>query len=858
MGAPFFFVFIQCSSMLISMSQGASPQRSEGSGWQNKWGEAARHEQIKLLYEAVPLSIFSTIVIAAILVTVQWKTFDHNMLLYWLAAHLLVSFGRGWNTFAYQKANPKPESSVIWEHRFTIGSVMSAILWGIAPFIMFEDHLVSHQAFLAFVAAGMTGGAVSSLAARRVAVFSFLAIVLLPLIVRFIMVGNEMAASMAIMVSLFLVLVGVNANRIYWNTHQNITLRMQSQMSEQALKASEERFRELFEGNRSVELIIDPETGQILEANRAAEKFYGHGREDLLALNISDINMLSPDDVKVEMELAGLEKRNHFIFKHRLANGDIRDVEVHSGPIHWNERKALYSIIHDITKRREAEEKLRKLSQAVEQAGESILITNKAGEIEYVNPAFTHITGYELDEVIGGTPQILKSGRQSDEFYKKMWETVAAGSVWQGTVIDRRKDGTLYPANLSIAPIRNEEDEVTHYVGIQQDMTEHQLLENKFRQAQKMEALGTLVGGIAHDFNNMLAGITGNLYLAKKKLTDMPDVTKKLDNIDDLSFRAASMIKQLLTFARQGSVEVIPFGLTSFIKEVTRLSEASIPENIAFNIKVCPEELVVRGDTTQLQQAIMNLLNNARDAVAGVSSPTITLVLEEYKADQVFHNSHPELTGSLFARLIVKDNGCGISDIDREHIFEPFYTTKEVGVGTGLGLSMVYGAIESQGGLVEVESSVGVGTIFYIYLPLMEEKEMMVSTEDAEEVINGKGELILLCDDNAGIRETTCDVLESIGYLTVTASDGLEAVELYRAKQKDISMVVMDVVMPRLGGVKAVERIMEINPDAKVIFATGYDKDETLKSEMPSEEQVVLSKPYDIAHLSQVIHEHLK
>ncbi len=835
-----------------------SPQPSEDSDWKGRWGEVVRHEQIRLLYEAVPLSILATIVIASILVVIQWPVFDHQLLLAWLTTLVVVSLCRAWLFSSYRKKKPDVKLSLKWERYFLAGSTASGLLWGITPFMMFDEALVTHQAFLAFVAAGMSAGAVSSLSPRRVTVFSFLAIVLMPLILRFVMAGDEMSLSMAIMIFLFFVLVSVNANRIYWNTHQNITLRMQSQKSEQALKESEERFRELFQGNRSVELVIDPESGSILEANHAAEQFYGYDRDQLLSMNISHINTLSHEEVKREMELAGLEQRNHFVFKHRLASGEVRDVEVHSGPIHWNRCKALYSIVHDVTKRKEAENKLHKLSQALEQAGESVLITDRGGVIEYVNPAFTHITGYESAEVMGSTPRILKSGRQSDEFYKKMWETVAAGNVWQGAVIDRRKDGTLYPSSLSIAPIHNEVGEITNYVGIQQDMTEHKVLENKFHQAQKMEALGTLVGGIAHDFNNMLAGITGNLYLAKKRIVDMPDVEKKLDNIETLSFRAASMIKQLLTFARQGNVEVLPFGLTSFIKEVTRLSEASIPENITFNIKVCSEELVVRGDTTQLQQAIMNLLNNARDAVAGVSNPTITLQLDEYRADQAFAAEHPESASSLFARLIVSDNGCGISDIDKEHIFEPFYTTKEVGVGTGLGLSMVFGAIQSQDGFVDVESVVGEGTTFYLYLPLLEEKEMLVAAESAEDVVEGNGELILLCDDNANIRETTSDVLESIGYRVIMASDGIEAVELYRANQKDVSMIVMDVVMPRLGGVKAVERIMEMDPDAKVIFATGYDKDETLKSEMPSEEHVVLSKPYDIGHLSQAIRKQLE
>lgn len=840
------------------MKQDTLRQTLSDREWEAKWGESVRGEQTRLLYDASLVSIISNVIVAAILVGVQWPHFSHAILATWLGFQMMISLLRGGLIFAYRTSRPESNISLKWEYYFTIGLTMSALLWGVAPFIMFEDQLITSQAFLAVVAAGLSAAGVSALSARRLTVFSFLTIVLVPLLFRFIFSDSEMAMAMAIMLVLFIVLMAVNANRIYENTRQNIVLRMQSQMGEKALKVSEARFRQLFEGNRSVELIIDPLSGEVLDANPAAEKFYGYTRERLLSLNISDINTLSKEEVKVEMALAKSENRNHFVFKHRLASGDVRDVEVHSGPIEWNGRMVLYSIVHDITARIVAQERLRKLSRAMEQAGEAILITNREGIIEYVNPAFTEITGYDAAEAIGDSPKILKSGRQSDAFYKDLWQTVTAGEVWQGTVIDRRKDGSLYPANLSIAPIFNDEHEITHYVGIQQDMTEHEMLENKFRQAQKMEALGTLVGGIAHDFNNMLAGITGNLYLVKSQLTDMPDVEKKLENIDRLSFRAADMIKQLLTFARKGSVEAHPFGLTSFIKEVSKLSQASIPENITFRINVCSEELVVKGDATQLQQAIMNLLNNARDAVANVASPEIVLRLDEYRAGKHFISKHPECTASLFARLVVQDNGCGISEIDKEHIFEPFFTTKDVGEGSGLGLSMVYGAVQSMGGIVDVESSVGVGTVFHLYLPVMEEKELVVLEKGVEEVVGGKGELILLCDDNASIRETTCDVLEGIGYRTITASDGLEAVELYRSKQSEISLVIMDVVMPRLGGVKAAERIMEINPHAKVIFATGYDRDESLKSEMPEGDFEVLSKPYNIGHLSQVIRKHLE
>jgi len=351
--------------------------------------------------------------------------------------------------------------------------------------------------------------------------------------------------------------------------------------------------------------------------------------------------------------------------------------------------------------------------------------------------------------------------------------------------------------------------------------------------------------------------MTGNLYLAKKRMDGFPDVVHRLEVVESLSYRASDMIKQLLMFARKGVLEMRPFGLTSFIKEASKINEVSIPENITFTTNFCQNELVVNGDATQLHQALINLLNNARDAVSSVTEPQVTLALDEYEADAEFIRLHPSIKGTSFARLTVSDNGTGISQDEQEHIFEPFFTSKEVGVGTGLGLSMVYGAIESHGGIVEVDSTLGSGSSFYIYLSLLEEKKSLASDEQEGVIVSGSGETILVVDDNGDIRSSTTEVLESIGYKVLEAADGLEAVELFTAQHHNIACVLMDVVMPRLGGVKAVERMRSVDAKMKVVFTTGYDKDDALKSEMPSSNFLILYKPCHTELLSKVIREQL-
>ena len=367
-----------------------------------------------------------------------------------------------------------------------------------------------------------------------------------------------------------------------------------------------------------------------------------------------------------------------------------------------------------------------------------------------------------------------------------------------------------------------------------------------------MESLGTLVGGIAHDFNNALAGITGNIYLAKKGASEIPDVVDKLANVEKLSFRASDMIRQLLTFARKGQVDLNEIPLTPFIKETFKFVRASIPENIEITQNITNDSMMVNGDATQLHQVVLNLINNARDAVEGTSNPEIKIILEKFDADDAFAQIHDNFNVGSYAHLIVKDNGCGIPKANLEHLFEPFYTTKEVNKGTGLGLAMAFGAITSHKGIIEVESEEGKGSSFHVYLPLIESSKVG-SLPSSEEVIEGRGETILIVDDNDTARESNKEILTSLNYKVIEASDGVDAVDTFNRFQDKIMLIVSDLVMPRLGGLDAIRQIEKIRSDVKVIFVTGYDKDEVLKGEDYSEDYAILSKPCSIERLSRTI-----
>ncbi|MDX8410805.1 MAG: response regulator [Mariprofundaceae bacterium] len=591
-----------------------------------------------------------------------------------------------------------------------------------------------------------------------------------------------------------------------------------------------------------------------VNVNETACSRYGYTRDEFLTMSVFDIDADFPCDAWPD-HWRELKKRSSFHLEsvHKTKAGESFPVDISVNHVCYHGREYNFAFVTDISGRRQAETSMRKLSQAIEQAGESILITDRGGVIEYVNPAFTKLTGFTAKEAIGNTPRILKSGNQDAVFYEAMWQTITSGEIWHGKVTDKRKDGSFYPTTLTISPIMDEGGKCSHFVGIQADLSDLEEMEHRFHQAQKMEAIGTLVGGIAHDFNNILSGMTGNLYLAKEKVKAQPDVVRKLANVEKLSFRAADMIQQLLTFARKGSVSMKQLPFTIFVKETLKFLRASVPENIALHLDICTASLSINGDVTQLHQVLMNLINNARDAVEGADEPCIAIRLELFQPTEDFLHRRAYFNVDRYAHLSVEDNGYGIPEDMIEHVFEPFFTTKEIGKGTGLGLAMVYGAIKTHHGFVEVESIAGQGSTFHIYLPLLVLEAIAAVPANKEEIVQGNGEAILLADDEPHVREALADVLTALGYKVLTAKDGLEALEIFKAHQGEIALAMLDVVMPNCSGTLLARRIRKVNPDVPVIFMTGYDKEHVLSSGEQIQNSDAITKPFHFDVLSRSI-----
>jgi CheY-like chemotaxis protein len=363
----------------------------------------------------------------------------------------------------------------------------------------------------------------------------------------------------------------------------------------------------------------------------------------------------------------------------------------------------------------------------------------------------------------------------------------------------------------------------------------------QYRQSQKQEALATLIGGIAHDFNNLLSGMLGHLYLANREVKDMPKTSVRLSKIQDVANDIAGIVQQLMTFARKGEVEKRKFPLGSFIKEFIRLAEHTVPDNIKLSIDFQHADFPCQGDVESLQEALLNIIQNAVDAAVNTREPMIVVGLQSWDAanNSVWVEKHAALAEGKFAHITIADNGLGIKEEDIDKVFDPFFTTKAL--GSGLGLAVAIGNIKNNHGMIDIESKPD-GTVVHIWLPLLEAK----NNEEAH-VVRSSGAMnqtILLVDDDALVRDTCAELLDVSGYQILQAEDGQYAVDIMREHGTQVDLIIMDMVMPRLVGTAAANQIRQIYPDVPIIFATAYDQSISIKATKDFSHSMLMSKPF--------------
>lgn len=496
----------------------------------------------------------------------------------------------------------------------------------------------------------------------------------------------------------------------------------------------------------------------------------------------------------------------------------------------------------ELMERKKAEISLHKLTYAVEQSPVSIIITDIRGNIEYVNPHFAEVTGYTSNELLGQNPRILKSGFTSDAEYKKMWNTLMAGNVWHGEFRNTKKNGDVYWELAQISPIRDKGNVITNFIAIKEDIDDRKTLENQLRHSQKMEAIGQLAGGIAHDFNNILTAIIGYASIMQMKLPSGSPLKETAVHILSAAERGSSLTQGLLAFSRKQDTNLTNINLNDIIERIKKLLLRLIGEDIKLISILDVDTLPVLVDSVQIEQVLMNLVTNSRDAMPDGGS--IVIKTEAIKIDDEFIHEQGFGTPGIFALLSVTDTGEGMDDETIKRIFDPFYTTKETGKGTGLGLSIIYGIIKKHNGYISCTSTPGKGATFNIYLPFTTSDNERFESMEPESTYTGGSEMILLAEDDDSMRSLYTELLEEFGYSIIAAKDGLEALELFRDKYQNISLAILDVIMPGMGGVETYKAMQTIKPGINVLFCSGYPA-ETIEKELIGSNNIhFLAKPY--------------
>lgn len=511
----------------------------------------------------------------------------------------------------------------------------------------------------------------------------------------------------------------------------------------------------------------------------------------------------------------------------------------------------------ELARRQKAEARMQRLSVAVEHAAEDIVITDRKGRIEYVNPAFTRITAYSPEEVTGKNPRILKSGRHSDAFYREMWQTLLTGKVWSGRLSNRRKDGNLIEQEANIAPIRDNAGNISGFVSVKRDVTENEKLKAQLLHAQKMEAVGTLAGGISHDFNNILGGIIGYAELAMEhadKYPEVPGKTKKyLSRILESANRATELVQQILRFSRQQQADRGIFEISPLVKEVLRLLDSTLPKNIRIEKRIAADRDSVTGDPTHIHQVLMNICTNAYHAMRE-SGGTLTLELENTEIRERKRFLGMEIPAGDYLRFSVSDTGSGIPPEILDRIFDPYFTTKKVGEGTGLGLSVSAGIVQNHHGLIEAESSPGQGTVFRVYLPLAPAAPDMISPEK-EKIPRGRGQKILFADDEHFFLEAIAEQLRNLDYEVTALTESRRALKLISSDPRRFDLVLTDQTMPDMTGIQLAGEIRKLNPEIPIILCTGFS--ETVTEQTAGEYGIskFLMKPVHREELAKAVYE---
>jgi PAS domain S-box-containing protein len=622
-----------------------------------------------------------------------------------------------------------------------------------------------------------------------------------------------------------------------------------------ALAESEQRYRRLFEESNDAVFLHDLD-GRIFDVNRAACTMLGYSKEELVGMTVMTLH----PDPEHTTSTAALEKtrwRGSARLESWLVRSDGSQVPVEiSARIVDRDRGLVQGIVRDVSERKEAERALRESEQRLRfvtsRITDILWTITLDGRFTFATPSCEKLLGYTVEEML----ELTTADVLTPEAYERSQKILstelptAERTITTAELPHVRKDGMVRPCEVTAVFISDGEGKPSGVIGVTRDITERKRLEERLRQAEKMESVGQLASGVAHDFNNRLVSIRGFAELIAER-TDDQQVRDYAERIVGGAQRAADLTSQLLAFGHKGDYQSVPVDIHGVLGEVVLFLERTIDKRIRIAKELRASPRFALGDPTQLQNAILNLAINARDAMpegGDLLFSTGTTSLDEQACKSLLG----EVSPGSYLWVAVTDTGVGMEESTQKRIFEPFFTTKEVGRGTGMGLAAVYGIVKNHGGGVQVDSSPGRGSRFTIYVPLAEGDELNRKAPAAREAACGTAH-VLVIDDEHDVRDLLIVALGELGYRVTTCASGREAVDRFRSEKDAFDLVLLDIVMPDLSGADTFRELKAIDPDVKALAVSGFSYDREVRGVLEAGALGFIRKPFEIANLSQRI-----
>jgi PAS domain S-box-containing protein len=623
----------------------------------------------------------------------------------------------------------------------------------------------------------------------------------------------------------------------------------QLRTSVEALGASELRYRRLFEAAQDGVLILDADTGRINDVNPFLMKLLGFSRSEMIGRTVGELSPFK-DIESNQVMLERLQKHGYVRYEDlplRTSDGRNIAVEFVCNVYQAGDHKVIQCNVRDITERKRTEALFQRL---VDSNAQGVVFWNMKGDVTAANDAFLVLLRYAREDLEAG---LITRARMTPPEYaeldRRAIEQIRATGVcapYEKEYI--RKDGSRVPVIIGASVFEDNPEEGVCFVV---DLTEPKKLEQQFLRAQRMESIGTLAGGIAHDLNNILTPILLSIEILKLTTTD-PQAKTILETIETSSKRGAAIVRQVLSFARGAEGERIEIQLRHLLNDLESIVKDTFPKNIRLQFSVPDETWTILGDPTQVHQILLNLFVNARDAMP--NGGTLILNAENCVLNEPYTEMNFDAQTGRYVQIEVTDTGTGMPPAVVDKIFEPFFTTKKLNSGTGLGLSTVMGIVKSHHGIINVQSEPGKGTTFKVYLPAMD-----VSSEARKEQLEqfslprGSGETVLVVDDEASILTITKQTLEAFGYKVLTAANGAEAISVYTQHMAAIAIVLTDMAMPTMDGPVTIQALMQINPQVKIISASGLSENGGVVKATEANVKYFLIKPYTAETLLETI-----